>query len=24
MARIHPGESNSSFIMQGLIEYLTG
>jgi len=24
MARIHPGESNSSFIMQGLIDFLTG
>lgn len=23
-ARIHPGESNSSYIMQGLIDYLTG
>jgi hypothetical protein len=23
-ARVHPGESNSSFIMHGLLEYLTG
>lgn len=23
-ARVHPGETNSSYIMQGLIEYLTG
>jgi hypothetical protein len=23
-ARIHPGESNSSWVMQGIIEYLLG
>jgi len=23
-ARVHPGESNSSWMMKGLIEYLTG
>jgi len=23
-ARVHPGESNSSWMMRGLIEYLTG
>lgn len=24
MARVHPGESNASFMMQGLIKYLLG
>ena len=23
-ARVHPGESNSSFIMQGIIDFITG
>lgn len=23
-ARVHPGESNSSFIMQGFLEFITG
>jgi len=23
-ARVHPGESNASFIMQGLIKFITG
>ena len=23
-ARVHPGESNSSFLMEGLIDFLTG
>ena len=23
-ARVHPGESNASFMMQGVIDYLTG
>lgn len=23
-ARVHPGESNSSYVMEGLIKYITG